>query len=73
MPIVSTDRRFADLIRTGRIHGHDARPEDYDNILAECAQVHAWACKCGLDKVAAMASGMMAAVLTIDPRRTPPF
>lgn len=71
MSIVSTDR-YSDLIRHGRIAGHDASPDDYDATLQELADVYAWAVRKGLDRVAAVAQGLMAAVLVVDPRDLEP-
>ena len=72
MPILSTTDRYSDLIRHGRVAGHDARPDDYDAALKDAADVHAWAVRHGLDRVAAVAQGLITAVLVIDPRGSEP-
>jgi len=63
-----SERFYADLIRHGTVNGHDAGPDDYDAALKALADVHAWAAHRGLDHVAALAQGMITALLTIDPR-----
>lgn len=59
---------YTDLIRHGMCCGHDAGPDDYDRALRELAEVRAWALKQRLDRVAALAAGMVTAILVIDPR-----
>lgn len=77
MPILSTapqqvrPSRYSELLRAGRIDGHDAGPDDYDR-LAEAAAVSAWAVRHGHDLVDAVARGLMTAILVIDPRRQEP-
>lgn len=65
---------YTDLLRHGLVAGHDAGPDDYDRALRELAEVRAWALNQRLDRVAALAAGMVTAILVIDPRdRRPPF
>jgi hypothetical protein len=64
--------RYSELLRAGRLDGHDATPDDYDRVLAEAAAVSAWAVRHGHDLVDAMARGLMTAILVIDPRRQEP-
>lgn len=62
---------YTDLLRHGLVAGHDATPDDYDAALHDLAEVRAWALNQGLDRVAALAAGMVTAILVIDPRERP--
>jgi hypothetical protein len=62
---------YSQLLRTGRANGHDATPDDYDAALKDAAEVQAWALARGLDRVAAVAQGLVTALLVIDPRQPP--
>ena len=64
---------YTDLIRHGLVAGHDAGPDDYDRALRELAEVRAWALNQRLDRVAALATGMVTAILVIDPRERPTY
>jgi hypothetical protein len=72
MSNVSSDR-YSALIRHGTFAGHDAGPDDYDRVLAELAEVRAWALNHDYDRVAALAAGMVTAILVIDPRQRPAY
>jgi hypothetical protein len=60
--------RYSDLIRHGIASGHDAGPDDYDLALREVREVEAWAVRHQLDRVAAVAQGLLTAILCLDPR-----
>ncbi len=64
---------YTDLLRHGLVAGHDAGPDDYDAALRDLAEVRAWAKNQSLDRVAALATGMVTALLTIDPRQRPAY
>lgn len=64
---------YTELLRHGTVQGHDAGPDDYDAALRELAEVRAWALNQRLDRVAALASGMVTAILVIDPRDRAPY
>lgn len=72
-PLPTASDRFTDLIRHGTVNGHDAGPDDYDAALRDAAAAAKWAEAQGLDLVAAIARGVVTAILTIDPRDPIPY
>ena len=63
---------YTSLLRTGQVNGRDAIPDDYDTARTEAIRVYAWAVQHGLDRVAALADGMLVALKVIDPRNPEP-